>query len=153
MLTGGMGAIFWLIVAVVLFVIEGATVQLICIWFAIGAVVTVPVSALGAPVWAQLLVFLVASVAVLIVGRPILTKRLHKDKVPTNAEIVIGQIGVVKEDIDNIQQTGRVQANGLTWTARALRDDMVVPAGSQVRVLRIDGVKLIVEPLEVERQV
>lgn len=147
-LTGGTGAIFWLIVAVVLFVIEGATVQLICLWFAVGAVITVPVSAMGAPVWVQLLVFLLASIAVLVVGRPIVTKKLNRERVPTNAEMVIGQTGVVKQDIDNIRGTGRVNANGLDWTARSLQDGMVIPEGSHVRAVRIEGVKLIVEPAE-----
>ena len=147
-LTGGTGAIFWLIVAVVLFVIEGAPVQLICLWFAVGAVITVPVSAMGAPVWVQLLVFLLASIAVLVVGRPIVTKKLNRERVPTNAEMVIGQTGVVKQDIDNIRGTGRVNANGLDWTARSLQDGMVIPEGNHVRAVRIEGVKLIVEPAE-----
>lgn len=147
-MTGAYGALMWLIIAVMLFIIEGATVQLICVWFAGGALVAMAASAFGAPLWLQLLLFLLTSIAVLFMLRPILRRKLQIKKIATNAEMVIGQIGVVKEEIDNIKQTGRVHANGLDWTARAFQDALTIREGSRVRAMAIEGVKLIVAPVE-----
>jgi membrane protein implicated in regulation of membrane protease activity len=125
------------------------TVQLICIWFSVGAVFAAAACFLDAPPWLQLLVFLATSVAVLIVGRPLFIERLTPRRQPTNADRVIGQLGLVKEDINNLSQTGRVNANGLDWTARSAYGEVIL-AGATVLVLQIDGVKLIVQPMRPE---
>ena len=146
-MAGGGAVAFWIILAAVLVVIEGSTVQLVCIWFAIGSLFAMFAAMLGLQLWAQLLIFLVSSVAVLIVGRPFLAKKLSVRRESTNADRVIGQQGLVLETIDNLRQMGRVSANGLDWTARSENGE-VIPEGARVRVLRIDGVKLIVCPIE-----
>lgn len=143
----GAWAVSWIVVAAVLFVVETVTYQLVCIWFALGAVLAMIAAWLGAPVWLQFLVFLAASLVVLYFGRPLLKKKLKVKKSATNADRVIGQVGVVKEEINNELQTGRVSANGFDWTARSAGGE-IVPAGSRVVAERIDGVKLIVRPLE-----
>jgi len=146
-MTGAYGALFWLIIAVILFVIEGVTVQLVCLWFAVGSIAALIAAALGAPTWVQFLVFLLASIASLFLGRPVLMKLLATKKEATNADRVIGSTAVVLEEIDNVRETGRVRAMGLDWTARTQGTERI-PFQEQVRVLRIEGVKLIVEPLE-----
>lgn len=138
--------VFWLILAVALFIVEALTVQLICIWFAVGALFSTLASLAGAPLWLQLLVFIVTSALVFIAGRPFLLERINTRKERTNADRVIGQPGIVLEQIDNLGQTGRVRANGLDWTARSERGD-IIPVGTNVIVKFIDGVKLIVEPI------
>lgn len=143
-----MWPVFWLAMAVVLFIVESVTYQLVCIWFSVGAVFAMFAGFLHMPIWVQFLVFLVTSVLVLFFGRPLLKERLGNRKTPTNADLVVGQIGVVLEDINNDLQTGRVKANGLDWTARAV-SERVIPAGEKVRAIAIDGVKLIVEPISV----
>lgn len=145
-MVGGAGALFWLVAAVILFLIESATVQMVCIWFACGALFSMLASFAGASFVVQMVIFLVTSVAVLIIGRPLLLDKLSHRRVPTNADRVIGQTGVVVEPVDNIAQTGRVRANGLDWTARSEQGDFI-PENTQVIVKYIDGVKLIVEPL------
>lgn len=146
-MTGGWGSLFWLIVALILCIIEGMTVQLVCIWFAAGSLFACLAAFVGAPFWLQMLVCLVVSVAVLIVGRPLLLERVTPRKQATNADRVIGTYGIVKEEIDNLRQSGRVSANGLDWTARSEMGE-VIPAQTTVIVSRIDGVKLIVRPAE-----
>ena len=150
-MTGGSGAVFWLVLSVVLFVIEGTTVQLVCIWFAAGALFAMLASFVGAPVWLQLLIFLISSIGVLIVGRPFLMDKLVRRREPTNADRVIGQVGIVLERVDNVEQTGRVSANGLDWTARSERGE-IISEKSRVLVKYIDGVKLIVEPIREETE-
>lgn len=145
-MTGTYAAIFWLIIAIILFIIEGAVLQLVCIWFAFGALVAMLSSFFGAPFIVQLILFFISSISVLLIWRPMLKAKLTPKKTATNADAVIGQIGHVVSDIDNVMQTGRVIADGLDWTARS-KDDGVILSGQKVRILQIDGVKLIVEPI------
>lgn len=136
----------WLILGIILVLIEVSTVNFLTIWFAAGAFVTIIPASLGAPLWVQVLVFSVTSFIALILTKPFVRK-LRKAPVATNADMVIGQTGVVLEQIDNIKMTGRVSAGGLEWTARS-EENSPIEADSKVRVLRIEGVKLIVKPLE-----
>ncbi|MCL2033203.1 MAG: NfeD family protein [Oscillospiraceae bacterium] len=137
-------AIIWLLIAVALIVIEGATVQFVFLWFAAGAVVSMLASLMGAPVSVQLVLFIITSIVALLTGRPILQKKITPKKTATNADAVIGKNGVVTEEINNLMQTGRVIANGLDWTARSA-DDSKIEVKQKVAVKAIDGVKLIVE--------
>lgn len=145
-MTGTTAAIVWLILAIILFVVEGVTVQLVCIWFAAGSLVAMIASFFGAPFIVQLALFIVTSLAVLYFARPLVKKSLTPKKTATNADMVIGKTGVVLEEINNTLQVGRVSANGLDWSARS-EDDSVISVHTQVTVLAIDGVKLIVKPL------
>ena len=145
-MTGVTGAIVWLIVSAVFFLIEGVTIQLVSTWFAVGSLFAMMTAFIGAPFWVQLLIFLVTSIAVLIIGRPLLMERIKPRKVPTNSDRVIGQIGIVQEQIDNMSQTGRIHVDGLDWTARSLQGE-IIPVGEKVIVRHIEGVKLIVQML------
>ncbi len=140
------GVLGWLLAAGVFIAVEAGTVQLVCIWFACGSVLAALAAMANAPFWAQLLIFLISSVSVLIVGRPMLLDRVRARGLKTNVERVVGQVGVVAQEIDNLNQAGRVKIDGLDWAARSERGDMIA-AGEPVLVLRVDGVKLIVEPL------
>lgn len=144
-MTGIVGAVVWLVIAVVLFVVESLTVQMLCIWFAVGALVSMFASLLGVSTAAQFALFIVTSVAVLVIWQPFLKKRLTPEKTATNADAVIGQEGLVVEEIDNTLQTGRVSVGGLDWTARS-EDGGIIPSRQRVMVKKIEGVKLIVEP-------
>lgn len=139
-------ALIWLAVSVFLFIVESVTAQLVCVWFAFGALVAMLAAALGASMGVQLLLFLASSISVLLIWRPFLKKRITPAKTATNADAVIGQEGLVIEEIDNTLQTGRVSANGLDWTARSA-DGGIIKARQGVKIIRIDGVKLIVEAI------
>jgi len=141
---GAANIIIWVLVSAGLLLLEGLTTQFIGIWFAVGAAITVVPAALGAPLWFQLLVFLVCSLLFLYLIRPIVRDKISVKKQPTNADMVIGQRGIVLEEINNRISTGRVTAMGLTWTARAAIQDQVIPKDTDVIVERIEGAKLIV---------
>ncbi len=143
---GSFGALAWLILAAGLVILESLTVELVCIWFAVGSLLAALAAYVGAAFWLQLLICLVTSIAVLIVGRPLLLDKVTVRRQATNADRVVGQLGMVTQRIDNLQQTGRVSANGLDWAARSEYGD-AIPQGVPVEVLRIDGVKLIVRPV------
>ena len=67
-----------------------------------------------------------------------------KDNVATNADRVLGKTARVTEVIDNTIPTGAVYIDGKTWTARSANDE-VIAVSEMVRVVKMEGVKLIVE--------
>ena len=88
--------------------------------------------------------FLAVSLACLLALRPLAKKYVDPRRVPTNADRVIGQTAVVTEAIDNVEGKGQVNIAGQIWSARS-QHNMAIPAGAEVRVLRIEGVKVFVE--------
>ena len=134
----------WLIIAVLLGALEAVTIDLVAVWFALGAFVTIIPAALGLPFWMQLIVFLAVSLVSLAFTRPIVSNVLHVKKTSTNADRVIGMVGIVTIPINNIVGEGRVMVNGLEWAARS-DDGAPVDKGESVLIKAIEGVKVIVE--------
>ena len=138
-------SVFWLIAMVVLLVIEAVVPGLISIWFALGALAALISALFHAPIWLQIVWFVAVSVIALVLTRPLVRKYVNGRITPTNADMVIGKDAVVTEAIDNLHSRGSVLLDGKTWTARMDREDETAKTGETVRVLRIEGVKLIVE--------
>ncbi len=138
----------WLAALIFFAVVEGLTVGLVSIWFAVGAVGGLIASAITQNVWVQIIVFLVVSFAALLVIRPLASRAAKGKQEPTNADRAIGREGVVTETIDNLKAQGQVSVGGSIWTARTEGEELI-PAGDTVKVLRIEGVKLIVAPAAV----
>ena len=103
------------------------------------------VSAIGAPLWLQLILFFGVSLLLLYLTRPIAVKYFNKDRVKTNAESLVGQQAIVISEIDNLQGIGQVTVNGQEWTARNARGNERLSVGSVVYIRAISGVKLMVE--------
>jgi len=144
------GVLFWAAAVVILVIAETATFNFICIWFAVGSVMATIAAAMGFGFAVQLPVFFVASVLFLVLARPLVRNKLGVRKQPTNSDMVVGKNGIVTQEINNVRGTGRVSAMGLTWAARSEYDSMIIPADAAVVVNRIEGVKVIVEPVEQE---
>lgn len=135
-------SIYWIILFLVLLLIELATVNLVSIWFAIGSLAAFITSFFTDSILIQLLIFVVISVVSLFITLPIVKKFKSKEKiVPTNLDRVIGkEVDVVKEIKQN--HYGEVEVFGTTWTATS-KDTFKV--GEKAKVVKMDGVKLIVE--------
>ena len=142
-----MKAIFWLILFIILLIIEICTLGLTTVWFAIGALVSWILALLQVSLPVQVIVFLVVSILLFILTRPIAIKYFNRDREKTNADGLIGQVAIVTEAIDAIQSTGVVVINGMEWSAKA-SDGQVIEEGAQVMVESIQGVKLIVKNKE-----
>ena len=125
--------------------LEAATAQLVSIWFAGGGLAGLIAHFLHAPLWLQVIAAAVATLILLLATRPLVRRFLRGKETRTNADRVVGRTAVVTEPIDNVLAKGRVSVLGSDWTARSL-DGGTIPAGAQVRVERIEGVKLIVSP-------
>ncbi len=130
----------WLILTVALAVLEAATVQLVSLWFACGALCAMAASFFTDSIMAQSIVFVVCSVLFLLIARRYV-KRLTENKTATNTDMLIGKTAILKEATDDMV-TGTLSVNGLIWTA--LSEGGRIEAGERVRIVKIDGVKLIV---------
>lgn len=137
--------VFWLVVLVVLVVIELLTMGLTTVWFAGGALVATIAALFHAPVFLQVIFFLVVSVALLFSTRPLAVKYFNKDRVRTNAESLVGRQAIVISEVDNLQGIGQVNVGGMEWSARTRVDGVKLPVGTVTTVLAINGVKLVVE--------
>ena len=144
-------SIIWLIALVVFAVAEASTVQLVSIWFALGSLAAFITALCHGPVWLQVVLFIVVAIAALIFTKPLVRKHLNSQVKPTNADRVIGMACRVTEDIDNIAAKGAVTVQGKIWTARS-KTGQPFKAGDLVRAVAIEGVKLIVIPIEESKQ-
>jgi len=141
-------AIVWLVLTVVFLIAEAATVTVISLWFAAGALSAMTAALLGGGIWLQTGVFLAVSAIALTALRPLVRKYLTPKLTATNVDSVIGSVGIVTAPIDNIASVGQIKLNGMEWTARSSSGE-AIPEGIRVKVDRIEGVKVFVSPAEV----
>ena len=138
--------IFWGALFVVLVIAESVSLQLISIWFAAGSAAAFLAAIFHAPILVQILLFVAVSVVLLVFTRPLIRKTRVKPT-PTNADAVIGRGGIVTEAVDNLSAKGRAKIDGVSWTARSAAGEPI-PAGTVIRVVRIEGVTAFVQPEE-----
>lgn len=141
--------IVWLVLLLLFAATEAATVGLTSVWFAVGSLGALICALAGGNIWLQIGIFIVLSLVCLLALRPLAKKYLNNRVEATNADRVIGQEAQVTQDIDNIRGVGAVTIGGISWTARS-EHDTPIPAGTMVRVLRIEGVKVMVEEVKEE---
>ena len=147
-----MNIFIWLwLGAIVLFgVAEILTEGMVSIWFVAGSLAALAACVAGwtlgglTPEATQVLIFALVSAAALVLTRPLVRRFMTKPHVPTNLDRVLGMIAKVTEPVDNDRASGAVYVDGKTWTARSA-DGSVIPAGTQVKVQKIEGVKLLVQ--------
>ena len=135
----------WMVLMIILLIVEGLVPGLVSIWFALGALGALLSAIVGAPLWLQVLWFLLISLVTLVLTRPLAKKYVNSRATPTNADMLIGQECIVTEAIDNVLGLGAVTVGGKIWTARTENHDVKAEVGRVMTVVRIDGVKLIVK--------
>ena len=138
-------AVFWLAVVIVFLVVELSTVTLTSIWFAAGGLIALFIAMAGGNLTLQVIAFLIAAFGMFFATKPWADKVINQKKVSTNADRAIGEVVRVLERISNLDQTGMVIVHGQEWTARTENDKTIIEQGELVRVLRISGVKVIVD--------
>ncbi len=137
----------WIAFAIVMAVCEAATTQLVSVWFVIGAICAAISTIFTDSLVIQSLIFVSVSFAALIITKPIVKKiKLKSKKVSTNSDRLIGQTGVVLFDISDAQSIGQVKVMGEIWSARS--NFAPVKKDEKIKVLAIEGVKLLVEPVK-----
>ncbi len=135
---------FWLAIVILLGVIELVTVNLVTIWFIASALVSLLLSFFDIPFIVQFGVFVILGTILLITTRKTLQKKVDSFKQSTNLDRVIGTEGIVTEKITK-HNSGEVKVDGKRWTAVA---DKTIQEGKIVKIIKIEGVKLIVEEVE-----
>ncbi len=143
-----MDIIFWLVMFVIFLVAEILTLGLTTIWFAGGAVVSFILALFDVGLPIQIIAFLVVSIVLLILTRPIALRFFNQNREKTNVDSLIGQKAVVLENIDSLHGIGRVEINGMEWSAKTEDMGTVIAQGEIVIVQAIQGVKLIVKKEE-----
>ena len=144
-------AVMWMSLVIIFLVVELVTVGLTTIWLAGGALVAFILAAVGAGFWLQLIAFFAVSFVLIYFTRPFAVKYLNPRRTRTNSEELIGEVVKVTSRIDNRAAEGTALAKGLEWSARVVSDDMTIEKDTLVKVVRIEGVKLIVEPVSDDR--
>ena len=142
--------IVWIGFVIFMLLCEGFTTQLVSIWFAVGALCAAVSSLITSSVLVQVIVFIVVACGTLIATKPLVDKykKGHKE-VKTNSDRFIGQTGVMLTDIDTLEAVGQVKVSGEVWTAK-LKNPTPVKKDDKVKILAIEGVKMIVEPWQGE---
>ena len=131
----------WLIFFIILVIIELITVNLVTIWFALGALITSLVSLYTTDTVILLAFFVITSLLLLILTKPVVKKLKVKKVVATNLDQVIGKTGIVSVPIEK-DKIGEVKVLGKTWSAYS---DKEISKDKKVKILSISGVKLKVE--------
>ena len=145
-------AIVWLGLTVLFLIVEASTVTVLSLWFAAGSLVAMVAALTGGGLGFQAAVFLAVSAIALTALRPLVRKYLTPTLTATNIDSVIGSIGIVTADIDNISASGQVKLNGMEWTARSTSGGPIA-AGTKVRVDTIQGVKVFVSPAVIPAEI
>ena len=145
-------AIIWLALIVMFVLAEAATVSLVSLWFAAGALAAMIVCLLQVSVGLQIAVFLAVSGGLLALLRPLVRKYVTPKLTSTNVDAVIGSTGIVTAAIDNVAATGQVKLGAMVWTARSTSGEPIAE-GTRIRVDRIEGVKAFVSPADVPANV
>lgn len=144
--------IIWIIVIILFLAVEISTTALVSLWFAIGALASAIASFFTDSVIFQVALFLVISAFSFLFLYPTIKKARHTNQ-ETNTDMLIGERGVVIVPIDDILSTGQVQVSGQVWAAKTEAENEVLNQNTVIEVIRIEGVKLVVRPLEEESSI
>lgn len=140
----------WLIIAGLLAIGEILTPGFILLWFAIAGLITAFLALAGVNLYVQLVVFILSSTLMLIYTRPILKKFLKQKEVPSNVFSLIGKRGIVVQGINNLEGLGQVKIGGEIWKAVS-EDGREIEVDTEIEVIRVEGVKVIVKPIEMSK--
>lgn len=140
---------FWLIISGIFFLIEIATTGFLVFWLGIAALFAMITSFLTNNISIQTIVFVITSCLLIPFTKPLTEKFFNKTIIKTNSYSLIDKHGIVISEINNIEATGQVKIDGEVWSAKS-QNDLILNKGTEVKVINIDGVKLIVSPIKMD---
>ena len=139
--------VIWLIVAAVLGTVEVLTTTLAFGLVGIAALIAAGAGFLGAPAALQFGVFVLASGVGLGVARPFALRHIRQPPMlRTGTAALVGRSAFVLEEVG--PHGGRVRIGGEVWSARSYDETQIIPAGSTVDVMHIEGATALVYPRE-----
>ncbi len=137
----------WLIAAGIFFVGEIITVGFLIFWLGVGALLAMLISFITESVLIQIATFVISSTILILFTKPLAKRITKSDNIVTNSSSLINKNGIVLSEINTLEGTGQVKVCGEIWSAKTERN-INIQEGTQIKVLKIDGVKLIVEPVK-----
>jgi membrane protein implicated in regulation of membrane protease activity len=136
-------ALSWLIFALALAVAEALTGDMFLLMLGGGAVAASATAWLTDwPILADGAVFLIVSVLLVVVVRPVVRRHMTPKAVRTGIQALEGKKAVVLNRVGGDQ--GRIKLDGQVWSARSMDEGEVYEPGDSVTVLRIDGATAVV---------
>ncbi len=139
-----MDAVIWVLIAVACGVGEMLTNGFFLAPFAFGGIAAAITDATVGSEDASLVVFVVASMMVLLLVRPVARRHLMSGpSIRTGSAALVGKQAIVLERIANDEGVGCVRIEGEVWTARAFDDEVIEP-GKRVQVMAIKGATALV---------
>lgn len=140
-----MEVLFWALTTVAFIIAEILTIQLVSIWFAAGAFITMLCSYFMETTFVEeLVIFIISSAVLLLITFPFLKNKRKVTHIGTNSELEIGRTASVIEEINNVKGTGRVRLNGVDWSAVSADGDDIIPVDTVVTVVQVQGAKLFI---------
>ncbi len=133
--------VFWIVAGLVIAALEMVVPGFFIIWFGVAAVVTGILAFFISNQWAQFGIFLVLSAVLIVFSRLIAGKLTRPEPEPVGSMRLDGVEGIVLKAIEPANP-GRVKVIGEEWRAEA---EKPIPAGARVRVIKVEGTRVIVE--------
>ncbi|MBP3871531.1 MAG: NfeD family protein [Faecalicoccus sp.] len=138
----------WIFVLIAAVIIEVLTPSaLVSIWFAVGSACAWIAAKCGLTLWPQIWLFLGVSGICLIIARPKAVDYLRGNIIPTNSDRLIGETATITKPITQ-DKWGELKVRNAVWSAVEL-NGKPVEAGKKVKIMAIEGAKLIVKEIEV----
>lgn len=138
--------LIWTIVLVISVIVEAITIDLVSIWFGLGAIAALIGEACGLSQVLQVVIFTIISVVCILISRPLSKKYLRGNTIKTNLDRVIGKHCLVTETI-TADNKGEVKVMGTLWMATSLNNETIL-AGEYAEVASIEGAHVIVKKIK-----
>jgi len=137
----------WVVLCAAFIVGEIFTAGFYLFPFAVGTGVAAILTLLGLPSWLQWLCFIVISSVLVIFSRRLVDRFTKEPPERVNVDRLVGEVGLVIEEIDPVQDRGRVRVKKDEWRATSA-DESGIPKDTRVRVIKVEGAHLVVERAE-----
>ena len=138
--------VIWIIAAAAFTIAELISLALYMAPCALGSIAALASGALGAPLWAQALVFATSSVLLIFTLRP-LAKRHEAKPTLTGTAALVGTVGIVTADVS--PAGGRAKVAGSEWSATSVE---TISVGTEVLIESINGASLVVRTFKTNKQ-
>jgi len=136
---------FWIVIFVVFMIFELFKLDLFGICIATGCLAGLIAKLLHLQSFVQVIIFVIITVVMFVFVRPVALIGMQKAKGKKQISSMIGKNAVVVSEINNRERIGRVKFNDTEWQARSSRNDTILLVGTVVKILDVNGVKLIVK--------
>ena len=136
----------WLIAAGVFLILEMFTMGFLVFWLGIGCLLSALISLITDSILIQTSVFVLSSGLLIFATKPLVKKFAEKDNAKTNVYSLAGKKAIVTEDIDWVAGTGQIKFEGQVWSAKTT-EQVNIEKGTEVEIVKIEGVKAFVKPI------